>query len=146
MPGDFLKLNSAGSWKGFLIFFPMAQSRRGPETIWMPTSALFAKKSLPPSVMKRREAHRTQRLLSPMLARLRLRILTGLWPRQKVLDELLSILNREEMAGIWGEDETIGWVYQYFNSAEERKKMRDESAAKTWYAKLRSAPMCRFLY
>ena len=30
---------------------------------------------------------------------------------------------------MWGEDETIGWVYQFFNSGEERKKMRDESQA-----------------
>lgn len=52
-----------------------------------------------------------------------------LWPRRKAQEELLSILNREEIAGIWGEDETIGWVYQYFNSGEERKKMRDESDA-----------------
>ncbi|MDZ7695876.1 MAG: BREX-1 system adenine-specific DNA-methyltransferase PglX [Deltaproteobacteria bacterium] len=52
-----------------------------------------------------------------------------LWPRRKAFEGLLDILNREEIAGIWGEDETIGWVYQYFNSTEERKKMREESAA-----------------
>ena len=40
-----------------------------------------------------------------------------------------TILNAPELADVWGEDETIGWVYQYFNSAEERKKMRDESQA-----------------
>ena len=34
-----------------------------------------------------------------------------------------------ELSGVWGEDETIGWVYQFFNSDEERKKMRDESQA-----------------
>ncbi len=33
------------------------------------------------------------------------------------------------LAGIWGEDETIGWVYQYFNGEDERKKMREESQA-----------------
>ena len=27
------------------------------------------------------------------------------------------------------QDETIGWVYQFFNSSEERKKMREESEA-----------------
>ena len=52
-----------------------------------------------------------------------------LWPGRKALEELLAVLNREEIRGIWGEDETIGWVYQYFNSVEERKKMREESAA-----------------
>jgi hypothetical protein len=52
-----------------------------------------------------------------------------LWPRKTALDGLLSILNRQELEEIWDEDETIGWLYQYFNSADERKKMRDESAA-----------------
>jgi len=52
-----------------------------------------------------------------------------LWPGLKALEGLLSILNREETSNIWGEDETIGWVYQYFNSPDERKKMREESAS-----------------
>ena len=52
-----------------------------------------------------------------------------LWPRRQALTDLLATLNAQELAGIWGEDETIGWVYQYFNSSEERKKMRDESQA-----------------
>ena len=52
-----------------------------------------------------------------------------LWPRRQALHELLDVLNRQELAGIWGEDETIGWVYQYFNSQEERQQMRSESAA-----------------
>ena len=52
-----------------------------------------------------------------------------LWPRQKSLEGLLGVLNREEIANLWAEDETIGWVYQYFNSSEERKRMREESAA-----------------
>ena len=43
--------------------------------------------------------------------------------------QLLEILNAPELAGVWGEDETIGWVYQFFNSGDERKKMRDESQA-----------------
>ena len=30
---------------------------------------------------------------------------------------------------LWGEDETIGWIYQYFNSSEERRQMRAESQA-----------------
>lgn len=52
-----------------------------------------------------------------------------LWPRRPTFEELLSILNVPELAGVWGEDETIGWVYQFFNSGDERRKMRDESAA-----------------
>jgi hypothetical protein len=30
---------------------------------------------------------------------------------------------------VWVEDETIGWIYQYFNSSEERRRMRKESGA-----------------
>jgi predicted RNA methylase len=52
-----------------------------------------------------------------------------LFPRETALLDLLKLLNDPELAYLWAEDETIGWVYQYFNSKEERKKMRDESAA-----------------
>jgi hypothetical protein len=52
-----------------------------------------------------------------------------LWPKRAALLELLDILNRPELAELWSEDETLGWVYQYFNGDAERKKMREESAA-----------------
>jgi len=52
-----------------------------------------------------------------------------LWPRRGALIALLDILDHSDLATVWREDETIGWVYQYFNSSEERKKMRDESTA-----------------
>jgi hypothetical protein len=52
-----------------------------------------------------------------------------LWPRRQALNDLLAILNDSPLLEVWNEDETIGWVYQYFNSAEERKTMRDESPA-----------------
>jgi hypothetical protein len=52
-----------------------------------------------------------------------------LWPKKATFDELLAILNADELKGVWNEDETIGWVYQFFNSGEERRKMRDESQA-----------------
>ncbi len=42
---------------------------------------------------------------------------------------MLEILNDPELAGVWDEDETIGWIYQYYNDPAERKKMREESAA-----------------
>lgn len=55
---------------------------------------------------------------------------TGLlFPREKALLELLDLLNTKDLQDIWAEDETIGWIYQYFNSPEERKRMREESAA-----------------
>jgi len=52
-----------------------------------------------------------------------------LWLRRSTFEGVLNILNASELAGVWGEDETIGWVYQYWNDPAERKKMRDESAA-----------------
>ncbi|PZV04976.1 MAG: hypothetical protein DCF23_04800 [Cyanobium sp.] len=54
---------------------------------------------------------------------------SALWPRRTALLELLAILNRPELAELWAEDETIGWVYQYFNGDAERKAMREESSA-----------------
>ncbi|MHB8491194.1 MAG: BREX-1 system adenine-specific DNA-methyltransferase PglX [Solirubrobacteraceae bacterium] len=52
-----------------------------------------------------------------------------LWPRRQAVKDLLAILNDRGLLEAWNEDETIGWVYQYFNSADERKTMRDESQA-----------------
>ncbi|WP_299200511.1 BREX-1 system adenine-specific DNA-methyltransferase PglX [uncultured Amphritea sp.] len=52
-----------------------------------------------------------------------------LFPRETVLLELLGLINHAELEMLWAEDETVGWIYQYFNSKEERKKMRDESQA-----------------
>ena len=47
----------------------------------------------------------------------------------QTLDELLALINDEELVGIWEQDETIGWVYQYFTSKELRDKARKESQA-----------------
>jgi len=52
-----------------------------------------------------------------------------LWPRRVTFEQLLEVLNAAELARVWGEDETIGWVYQFFNGQDERKKMREESQA-----------------
>ena len=52
-----------------------------------------------------------------------------LWPRRSTVEQLLAIVNDGQLAGVWSEDETIGWVYQYFNSAEERRQMRSASQA-----------------
>lgn len=50
-----------------------------------------------------------------------------LWPSHQVFHALLDLLNQPDLAEVWKEDETLGWVYQYFNSDDERKKMRKES-------------------
>ena len=52
-----------------------------------------------------------------------------LFPRETALLELLKLINDPELADLWAEDETIGWIYQYFNSQEERRQMRSESSA-----------------
>jgi len=63
-----------------------------------------------------------------------------LYPRQKTLDQVLDLLNgggikpeetqlREAWPKIWLQDETIGWVYQYFTPKELRDQARKESAA-----------------
>ena len=50
---------------------------------------------------------------------------SALWPRKAAFDGLLASLNADDLKDVWGEDETIGWVYQFFNGQDERRKMRD---------------------
>jgi hypothetical protein len=52
-----------------------------------------------------------------------------LWLRRPALLALLDLLNAPALAPAWAEDETIGWIYQYFNSLDERREMRAASAA-----------------
>jgi hypothetical protein len=52
-----------------------------------------------------------------------------LFPKESVLLEVLEQINHHELQHLWAEDETIGWVYQFFNSQDERRAMRDESSA-----------------
>lgn len=61
-----------------------------------------------------------------------------IFPEETTLIALLDLINAEnlnafydgqtgETINFWKEDETIGWIYQYYNSLEERRKMRLES-------------------
>ncbi|WP_051238717.1 BREX-1 system adenine-specific DNA-methyltransferase PglX [Gaetbulibacter saemankumensis] len=62
-----------------------------------------------------------------------------LFPSEKVMLELLDIIDDEDLSiyreegqqpiNLWEEDETIGWVYQYYNSREEISVMREASGA-----------------
>ncbi|MCP5535435.1 MAG: BREX-1 system adenine-specific DNA-methyltransferase PglX [Akkermansiaceae bacterium] len=52
-----------------------------------------------------------------------------LFPGEAGLKEVLAFLGDADIKHLWAEDETIGWIYQYWNSKEERKAMRDASAA-----------------
>jgi hypothetical protein len=52
-----------------------------------------------------------------------------LWPKRNTFESILEVLNAEELSAAWGEDETIGWFYQFFNSSDERRAMREASSA-----------------
>ena len=52
-----------------------------------------------------------------------------LFPREPALLGLLDLLNAADLEHLWAEDETIGWIYQYYNDESERKKMREQSSA-----------------
>jgi hypothetical protein len=52
-----------------------------------------------------------------------------LWPKRGTFELLLGVLNAEDLKVVWIEDETLGWFYQFFNSPDERRKMREESQA-----------------
>jgi hypothetical protein len=52
-----------------------------------------------------------------------------LFPPQRVLGGLLDLLNGDDLAGLWSQDEAIGCVYQYFTPKELRDQARQESAA-----------------
>jgi len=42
-----------------------------------------------------------------------------LFPRPRALHSLLEMLNRAQLADAWQADETIGWIYQFFNEREK---------------------------
>lgn len=48
---------------------------------------------------------------------------------QPCLAELLAKLNATELQDVWSEDETIGWIYQYFTPGELREEARKASSA-----------------
>jgi hypothetical protein len=52
-----------------------------------------------------------------------------LFPRENALLALFQLINAPEISTLWAEDETIGWIYQYYNDEAERKRMREQSAA-----------------
>jgi hypothetical protein len=51
------------------------------------------------------------------------------FPSDATLARVLDILNGEVIASVWGEDETLGWIYQYFTPKELRDRARKESQA-----------------
>jgi hypothetical protein len=41
-----------------------------------------------------------------------------LFPRPRALKSMIEMLNSQVLADVWGEDETIGWIYQYFTEPD----------------------------
>lgn len=54
---------------------------------------------------------------------------SAIFPTEPCMEDVLTEMNKPQLTHLWSEDETIGWVYQYFNPPEERKAMRDASQA-----------------
>lgn len=61
------------------------------------------------------------------------------FPDESTLFALFDLINDEQLTAsqdaqtgetlnLWQEDETIGWIYQYYNSLEERRAVREASA------------------
>lgn len=61
-----------------------------------------------------------------------------IWFDEMTLKRFFDLINVEDLSAFydtvtgdtinfWQEDETLGWIFQYYNSLEERRKMRDES-------------------
>lgn len=61
-----------------------------------------------------------------------------IFPDEQTLIKLLDLLNQADLSNwydeqngctlnFWKEDETLGWIFQDYNSLEERRKMREES-------------------
>jgi len=48
-----------------------------------------------------------------------------LCPRPRALTDLLALLNHPDLAAVWSEDETIGWIYQSFNAEELERAFRE---------------------
>lgn len=59
-------------------------------------------------------------------------------PSERTLLEIINLINDEELIihreegyapiNLWQQDETIGWIYQYYNGKDEIKAMRDASS------------------
>lgn len=54
--------------------------------------------------------------------------LLALIPSPPVLDEIVGLLSDPELNQAWAAPDTFGWSYQFFNTAVERREMRESGA------------------
>ncbi|MCE5200790.1 MAG: BREX-1 system adenine-specific DNA-methyltransferase PglX [Armatimonadota bacterium] len=52
-----------------------------------------------------------------------------IFPSERCLEQVFALIDDVSIRDLWQEDETIGWVYQYFNPKSERDEMRKASSA-----------------
>jgi hypothetical protein len=54
--------------------------------------------------------------------------LLALEPSTAAFDQLVALLADRETTDIWLAPDTLGWAYQFFNTGDERREMRESSA------------------
>lgn len=55
--------------------------------------------------------------------------LHDLAPSPAALDELIDMIRAAELDAVWAAPDALGWVYQFFNSGDERREMREVSVS-----------------
>jgi tRNA1(Val) A37 N6-methylase TrmN6 len=55
--------------------------------------------------------------------------LLALVPSTSALDEIVALLGEPNAAQLWLAPDTLGWAYQFFNTADERRLMREGATA-----------------
>lgn len=59
--------------------------------------------------------------------------LLALEPTTAAFDELVALVADPGTAEIWPAPDTLGWAYQFFNTGDERREMREASAPRNSY-------------
>jgi hypothetical protein len=54
--------------------------------------------------------------------------LLALEPSTAAFEGLITLMASPDAGGIWSAPDTLGWAYQFFNTADERREMRESSA------------------
>jgi hypothetical protein len=55
--------------------------------------------------------------------------LLALEPTPRCIDQLVELFANQETGPVWNAADTLGWAYQFFNTSNERRQLREESPA-----------------
>jgi hypothetical protein len=72
-------------------------------------------------------------------------LVSQLFPRPVALKSLVEMLNDPALAGAWSQEETVGWIYQYFNE-NEKKDVFDRLYKKKQKIRLEDIPAATQLF